>query len=72
MYVCVCKAVNERAVRRAVREDGVISLRELVRRTGLGTGCGKCVPDARRLLDEARAETYGPVDADHAQSVAVA
>ncbi len=56
MYVCVCKAVTDRAIRRAVREDGVTTLRELSRMHGVGTGCGKCVPEARRLLAEALAE----------------
>ena len=50
MYICVCKAVSDRAIRRAVLEDGVTSLRELARGHGLGTCCGKCVPQARELL----------------------
>jgi bacterioferritin-associated ferredoxin len=52
MYICVCKAISDRAIRRAVREDGVTSLRELARGHGLGTCCGKCVPQARELLGE--------------------
>ncbi len=51
MYLCVCKAVSERTVRRAIREEGVVTLRELSRRHGVGTGCGKCVPAARELLE---------------------
>lgn len=50
MYVCVCKAVSERTIGRAVREDGVVSLRELSRVYGLGSCCGKCVPAAREIL----------------------
>ncbi|SEQ24306.1 bacterioferritin-associated ferredoxin [Solimonas aquatica] len=52
MIICVCKAVSDRQIRRAVREDGVVSLRELNRLYGLGSCCGKCVPHARQLLDE--------------------
>lgn len=52
MYVCVCKAVSERTIRRAVREDGVVSLRELSRLYGLGTCCGKCVPAAREIVEQ--------------------
>ncbi|HEX4895160.1 MAG TPA: (2Fe-2S)-binding protein [Solimonas sp.] len=55
MYICVCKAVSDRAIERAVREDGVTSLRELTREYGLGTCCGKCVPAAREVLGEALA-----------------
>ena len=72
MYICVCKAVNERTIRRVAREDGVTSLRELVRRTGLGTGCGKCVPEARRRLDDVRAATHDQADPGRTDSVAVA
>ncbi len=53
MYICVCKAVTDRQIQRAVREDGVISLRELTREMGLGTCCGKCVPAAREVLGAA-------------------
>lgn len=53
MYVCVCKAVTDRQIRRVVREGSVISLRDLTRETGLGTCCGKCVPAAREVLGEA-------------------
>ncbi len=59
MYVCVCKAVSDRQIRRAVREDGVVSLRELTREYGLGTCCGKCVPQARELLTETLSVTHG-------------
>lgn len=52
MFVCVCKAVSDRQIRRAVLEDGVTSLRELNQLYGLGGCCGKCVPQARALLDE--------------------
>lgn len=52
MYVCVCKAVSERTIRRAVREEGVVSLRELSRIYGLGSCCGKCVPVAREIVEQ--------------------
>lgn len=52
MIVCVCKAVSDRTIRRAVGE-GLSSLRELSRETGLGTCCGKCVPQAREVLGAA-------------------
>ncbi len=51
MYVCVCKAVSDSRIRRLVG-DGLTSLRELSRETGLGSCCGKCVPSARQLLAE--------------------
>jgi bacterioferritin-associated ferredoxin len=49
MIICVCKAVSERHIRSAV-QDGATSLRDLSREFGLGTCCGKCVPEARATL----------------------
>lgn len=59
MYVCVCKAVSDHQIRRAVREDGVVSLRDLTRDFELGTCCGKCVPLAREVLSEALSRAHG-------------
>ncbi|AXQ27435.1 (2Fe-2S)-binding protein [Solimonas sp. K1W22B-7] len=55
MIVCVCKAVSDRHIRRAAAAGEVVSLRDLTRELGLGTCCGKCVPAAREVLDEALA-----------------
>jgi bacterioferritin-associated ferredoxin len=49
MYVCVCKAVSDSKIRRLVN-DGATTLREVARETGLGSCCGKCVPQAREVL----------------------
>jgi bacterioferritin-associated ferredoxin len=50
MIICVCKAVSDRHIRAAV-EDGATRLQEISRQTGLGTCCGKCLPDARLALN---------------------
>jgi bacterioferritin-associated ferredoxin len=55
MIVCVCKAVSDRHIRSAVN-GGVSCVSELSRRTGLGTCCGKCVPEARATLKDCLAE----------------
>jgi len=49
MIICVCKAVSERHIRSAVK-DGARNLRDLTRELGVGTCCGKCVPEARATL----------------------
>lgn len=51
MYVCVCHAVTDRQMRQAAAE-GVCSLRGLRESLGLGSGCGRCIPEARRLLEQ--------------------
>jgi bacterioferritin-associated ferredoxin len=77
MYLCVCKAVSERTARRAIQQDGVVSLRDLTRTTGLGTCCGKCVPSAREFLQQelagnaASAPVCVPTMAGYAQSAMV-
>jgi bacterioferritin-associated ferredoxin len=51
MIVCICKAVSDRQIRAAVK-GGTTRLTELSRQTGLGTCCGKCLPEARRTLTD--------------------
>jgi bacterioferritin-associated ferredoxin len=53
MIVCVCKAVNDRAIRRAVAE-GHDSFDALQFELGVGMCCGKCVAAACEVLCEAR------------------
>jgi bacterioferritin-associated ferredoxin len=52
MIVCVCKAVSDRHIRAAVK-DGANSLRDLTRELGVGTCCGKCLPEAKAALSAA-------------------
>jgi bacterioferritin-associated ferredoxin len=49
MIICVCKAVSDRHIRAAVN-NGATSMRHLARDLGVGTCCGKCVPEARAAL----------------------
>lgn len=59
MYICICKAVSERQVRRAVGE-GACTLKDLREITGLGSGCGKCVPQAYQYLREQLDRQHSP------------
>ena len=70
MYICICNAVTESAIRQAVRE-GARSLRDLSFRTGCSTQCGRCVGTAREVMDETLAELGAPrtsVDLEIVQS----
>ncbi|MFB9068222.1 (2Fe-2S)-binding protein [Pseudofulvimonas gallinarii] len=51
MYVCICNAVTDRAVREAAAQ-GVSCVGELTMRTGCGGGCGACVELAEQILQE--------------------
>jgi bacterioferritin-associated ferredoxin len=48
MYVCVCKAVTEGQVNKAIK--GGCCKADLRKTLGVGTVCGKCVPMAKQLL----------------------
>jgi bacterioferritin-associated ferredoxin len=51
MIVCVCKAVSDRHIKAAV-EEGATCMRDLTRDLGVGTCCGKCIPEARTALSQ--------------------
>jgi bacterioferritin-associated ferredoxin len=73
MIICVCKAVSERHIKSAVK-GGCSSLRDLTRELGLGTCCGKCLPEAKLALSaslEARSGStphtfFPPADTEYA------
>lgn len=50
MYVCVCKAVSDQDIRRAVAA-GARCFEELQACTGCTTCCGCCEQEARELLE---------------------
>ena len=49
MIICVCKAVSDRQIRAAVN-DGACCMRDITRDLGVGTCCGKCVPEAKATI----------------------
>lgn len=54
MIVCSCRYVREaqlRALAEARATEGVVRLGDAVRELGLGTGCGRCLRHARRVMD---------------------
>lgn len=53
MYVCICNAVTDRAIREAASR-GVSTLSELTMHTGCSAGCGSCADLALEILHEAR------------------
>ena len=49
MYVCVCAAVSDKTIRRAIGA-GACSLRALKDELGVAARCGCCIPELRRML----------------------
>jgi len=50
MYVCLCNAVSEDAIRDAVRRYQPLSIQELKHIVPVGTKCGKCTCKARVIM----------------------
>ena len=48
MIVCICRAKSDRDIARAIQE-GARTIRDL-HRCGVGTDCGSCDGDLRRML----------------------
>lgn len=69
MYICICSAVTESAIRRAVRE-GARSVYDLTARTGCSTQCGRCADLARELLEEELASMCAAAPQVHLRVVA--
>ena len=58
MYVCVCKAVTDKQIRRAAAR-GVDNLYELREALGVASGCGSCADAAESILDDASNSGFG-------------
>ena len=59
MYVCICKAVTDKQIRRAAAK-GVDNLYELRESLGVGSGCGSCAGVAEAILRESQAKRSQP------------
>lgn len=51
MYVCICKAVTDKQIRRAAAR-GVDNLYDLRDTLGVASGCGSCADLAESILQE--------------------
>ncbi len=55
MYVCICNAVNENAIRKAVA-DGITKWKDLCHTLKVATQCGTCALDAKTFFEQVLAE----------------
>ncbi|NRA23748.1 MAG: (2Fe-2S)-binding protein [Oleispira sp.] len=55
MYVCICNAVNEKAIHQAV-SDGAKSVRDVRRCLNVGSQCGQCVRHAHEVVEQAKSQ----------------
>ncbi len=71
MYVCVCKAVSDRAIRKAV-SGGICTVKGLKEHLGVGSVCGRCVPEARALIEQTKPISLVALGVPHAPVYAAA
>lgn len=50
MYVCLCRGITDQDIKNAVAE-GNESFRDVRDSLDLGTCCGRCVPEARAVIN---------------------
>ncbi len=49
VFVCICKAVNDKSIRRAV-DQGARSVEDLEQDLGVGSSCGRCRVHAEAVI----------------------
>ncbi|ADT88255.1 (2Fe-2S)-binding protein [Vibrio sp. Vb2880] len=52
MYVCLCHGVSDKKIKKLALEQGITDIRGIKRCTALGSQCGKCVKQAKEILNE--------------------
>ena len=58
MYVCICRAVTETEVVGCIA-DGACTVKDVVKRSEAGTGCGTCIQKIIALLSAPADELCG-------------
>ncbi|NOX69220.1 MAG: hypothetical protein GXP15_08545 [Gammaproteobacteria bacterium] len=59
MYICLCKAITDKQIRRAAA-DGVDNLYELRQTLGVASVCGTCADMANAILQETNSAPTKP------------
>jgi len=57
MYVCVCKAVTDSQIKKAI-DNGLASRRQLFECLGVGGDCGKCNRQIKEVLDASKQKPF--------------
>ena len=52
MYVCLCNALKESDIRKAIREQGPATPDQVFDFLGVKPECRRCIPDIRHLMRE--------------------
>ncbi|KAA8994833.1 bacterioferritin-associated ferredoxin [Affinibrenneria salicis] len=52
MYVCLCNSISDKVIRKAVHQYQPRTMKQLRQIVPVGTECGKCIKQARIILEE--------------------
>ncbi|MGF1689250.1 (2Fe-2S)-binding protein [Photobacterium japonica] len=58
MFVCLCHAISDKKIAQLVEQEGVYDLKGLRQLTPLGSQCGKCIRQAKVLIEHTVAAKY--------------
>ncbi|WP_073579958.1 (2Fe-2S)-binding protein [Vibrio quintilis] len=61
MFVCVCHAISDTKLHQLVTENDITDIKEVKKCTALGTQCGKCIRQAKAILELAVSTKYQQV-----------
>ncbi|MDO6708923.1 (2Fe-2S)-binding protein [Photobacterium sp. 1_MG-2023] len=50
MYVCLCHGISDKKIVKLVEEEGVADIRDIKAITPLGSQCGKCIRQAKGII----------------------
>ena len=50
MYVCLCRGITDQDIKEAIA-NGAESIRDIRDTLDLGTCCGRCVPEAKSIIN---------------------
>lgn len=56
--ICKCFWVTEQKIRDVIRENNLTEVSQITNFTKAGGGCGGCIPDLQRILDETKGKTH--------------
>ncbi len=58
MYVCLCHGVSDKKIKQLVINEGITDIKTIKKLTALGSQCGKCVKQAKQVINETAPALY--------------
>lgn len=52
MYVCLCHGISDKKIKKLAIDEGITDIRGIRQCTPLGSQCGKCVRQAKEILND--------------------